>query len=69
MSGCALRDRVLAAPRPGETVLRHWTTDVLALQGPTRAAGNAGDWGLADSRRRNLLGSKLKSLSRGIAAP
>lgn len=64
---CASRETPATPPR-AETVLRHWTTDVEALRGPTRAGGSAGDWGLADSRRRNLLGSKLKSLSSGIGA-
>jgi hypothetical protein len=56
--------------RPGAgRVLRHWTTNVLAFRGKTTlAASDGADWGLADSRRLNLLASKLKSLSSGVGS-
>ena len=54
--------------RSGRT-LRHWTTNGLASVGKatTRVCG-AGDWGLADSRQRNLVASKLRSLAVGVGA-
>ena len=49
--------------RPGR-VLRHWTTNHLESVGKaTTRASEAGDWGLADGRQRNLVASRLKSLA------
>jgi hypothetical protein len=60
---------VMPVRREAGRVLRHWTTNVLAFRGKTTLAGSdSADWGLADSRRLNLLASKLKSLSSGVGA-
>jgi hypothetical protein len=49
--------------RRPERILRHWTTNSRVFLGKTTTrSSEAGDWGLADSRRVNLLASKLKSL-------
>lgn len=54
-----------ASSRSGR-ILRHWTTNDQVLVGKaTTSASRAGDWGLADSRKRNLIASKLKSLAAG----
>ena len=58
-----------AARRRTGTVLRHWTTNDSAFMGKAKTTtAEAGDWGLADGRRRNLVVSKLKSLSIGVGA-
>jgi hypothetical protein len=67
--GCRAGARPRAARSSNETILRHWTTDLQALRGATRMAPSGGDWGLADSRRLNLLGSRLRSLTGAVVAP
>lgn len=55
--------------RRAGTVLRHWTTNGLAFMGKaTTTTTEMGDWGLADGRQRNLVASKLKSLSSAVGA-
>jgi hypothetical protein len=57
-----------ARPRAG-TLLRHWTTNGSAFMGKaTTTTREAGDWGLADGRQRNLVASRLKSISIGVGA-
>jgi hypothetical protein len=50
-------------PRAGR-ILRHWTTNDLVFMGKATTTASEMDWGLADARKRNLIASKLKSLSR-----
>ena len=50
------------------TVLRDWTINGPAFVGKATTAAEVGDWGLADSRRISLIGSKLKSLASGVGA-
>jgi len=50
-------------------VLRHWTTNGSAFIGKATTTTVMGDWGLADGRQRNLVASRLKSLSIGVGAP
>jgi hypothetical protein len=58
-----------ATRRSAGTVLRHWTTNGSAFIGKaTTATTEAGDWGLADARQRNLVASRLKALSIGVGA-
>jgi hypothetical protein len=58
-----------AAQRRAGTVLRHWTTNGSAFIGKaTTATTEAGDWGLANGRQRNLVASRLKALSIGVGA-
>jgi hypothetical protein len=50
-------------------VLRHWTTNGSTFIGKaTTTTTEVGDWGLADGRQRNLVASRLKSLSIGVGA-
>jgi hypothetical protein len=57
------------AQRRAGTVLRHWTTNGSAFIGKaTTTTTEVGDWGLADGRQRNLVASRLKSLSIGVGA-
>jgi hypothetical protein len=47
------------------TVLRHWTTNVVAFKGKATATrSEAMDWGLAAGRKLRLVASHLKFLSR-----
>jgi hypothetical protein len=60
---------VATARRRTGTVLRHWTTNGLAFMGKaTTTTTEMGDWGLAHGRQRNLVASKLRSLSNGVGA-
>lgn len=56
------------ARRRAGTVLRHWTTNGPAFIGKATTTTEIGDWGLADGRQRNLVASRLKSLSSGVGA-
>jgi hypothetical protein len=57
------------AQRRAGTVLRHWTTNDSAFMGKASTRPTeAGDWGLAAGRQRNLVAAKLSSLSGGVGA-
>ncbi len=68
VSCAALASVPSVRPRAG-TILRHWTTNVLAFKGKTTATrSEMADWGLADARSRNLIASRLKSLVGAVGA-
>ena len=66
---CAALAGMPSDPPRGGRVLRHWTTNALEISGKTTMAGNdSADWGLAESRRFNLVVSRLQSLASGVGA-
>jgi hypothetical protein len=59
----------VTAQRRSGAVLRHWTTNDSAFMGKASTRPTeAGDWGLAAGRQRNLVAAKLSSLSSGAGA-
>ena len=57
-----------SAPGPAELCATGRPTDLAFVGKATTRVSGAGDWGLADSRQRNLVASKLRSLAVGVGA-